>query len=230
GPRPGGGPRVLYDHREQSGAVVRHLHELGCALEGRQLEVADFILSDRVAVERKTCADFVGSLVDGRLFEQLRQLKAYPRPFLLLEGETLHGHRNLSPEAIVGALASVTVDHGIPVLQTRDGLETARFLHAVARREQEREGRKLAVRPGKPASDDELRLFLVAGLPGISEVLASRLLERFGTARRVFGASAAELAQVEGIGEAKAGEIARILDLEGRRARAAAPSGRTETA
>ncbi|MFO1535154.1 MAG: DEAD/DEAH box helicase [Thermoplasmatota archaeon] len=227
----GPGPKVLFDHREQSGAVVRHLHELGCALEPRQLDVADFILSDRIAVERKTCADFVESLVDGRLFEQLRQLKAYPRPFLVLEGESLHGHRNLSPEAILGALASVVVDYGIPVLQTRDGLETARFLHAAAKREQEREGRKLAVRPGKPASDEDLRLFLVAGLPGVSEVLAQRLLDRFGSAHRVFAASAAELAEVEGIGGAKASEIRRVLELEGRRLRAAAsPGGRTESA
>ncbi|MEA3144097.1 MAG: hypothetical protein QOG31_1421 [Thermoplasmata archaeon] len=223
------GPKVLFDHREQSGAVVRHLHELGCALEARQLDVADFILSDRVAVERKTCADFVESLVDGRLFEQLRQLKAYPRPFLILEGESLHGHRNLSPEAILGALASVSVDYGIPVLQTRDGLETARFLHAAAKREQEREGRKIAVRPGKPASDDDLRIFLVAGLPGVSEVLAQRLLDHFGSAHRVFAATVAELAEVEGIGGAKASEMRRILELEGRRVRAA--TGRhTETA
>ncbi|MEA3203829.1 MAG: hypothetical protein QOI63_1508, partial [Thermoplasmata archaeon] len=223
------GPKVIFDHREQSGAIVRHLHELGCALEARQLDVADFVLSDRIAVERKTCADFVESLVDGRLFEQLRQLKAYPRPFLVLEGESLHGHRNLIPEAIQGALASVVEDNGNPVLQTRYVLETARFLHAAAKREQEREGRKIAVRPGKPASDDDLRVFLVAGLPGVSEVLAQRLLERFGSAAAVFAAPARELAEVEGIGGAKASEIRRVLELEGRRLRT--PTGpRTETA
>ncbi|HUR61245.1 MAG TPA: DEAD/DEAH box helicase [Candidatus Thermoplasmatota archaeon] len=226
---PATGPKVLFDHREQSGAVVRHLHEMGCTLEARQLDIADFILSDRVAVERKTCADFVDSLVDGRLFEQMRQLKSYPRPFLVLEGESLHGHRSLSPEAILGAVASVTVDYGIPILQTRDGLETARFLHAAAKREQEREGRKLAVRPGKPASDEELRLFLVCGLPGISEVLGQRLLEAFGTPERVFAASAQELSEVEGIGGAKASEIRRILATAGRALRASAVRS-TETA
>jgi Fanconi anemia group M protein len=210
----GPGPRVVFDHREQSGAVVRHLHELGCQLEARQLEVGDFILSDRVAVERKACADFVDSLVDGRLFEQLRQLKTYARPFLLLEGESLHGHRNVSPEAILGALSSVVVDYGIPFLQTRDGLETARFLHAVAKREQEREQRKIALRPAKPLSDKDQQLFLVAGLPGVSDVLAERLLSRFGSAEGVFAASASELAQVEGIGSQKASEIRRLLELE----------------
>jgi Fanconi anemia group M protein len=206
------GPRVLYDHREQSGAVVRHLHELGATLEARQLEVADFILSDRVAVERKTAADFVDSLVDGRLFEQVRQLKEYPKPFLLIEGESLHGHRGVAPEAILGAVASISVDYGVPILHVRDGAETARFLHAVAKREQQTSDRKVAIRPGKPSTDADLRRFLVAGLPGVSEVLADRLLAVFGSPAAVFAAGAADLAKVDGVGEQKAAAIRRILE------------------
>jgi len=217
----GPGPRIVFDLREQQGAVVRHLHELGAQLEGRQLDVGDFILSDRVAVERKSCADFVDSLVDGRLFEQLRALHAYPRPFLVLEGESLHGHRNVSVEALMGALAAVVVDHGIPVLQVRDALETARFAFAVAKREQTKEQRKLAVRPAKPAmTDAEHQAYLLAGLPGISDTLAERLLDRFGSVAAVFGASVQELAQVEGVGPQKASEVRRILDLPWRPRRA----------
>ncbi|MEA3190423.1 MAG: hypothetical protein QOD77_1005 [Thermoplasmata archaeon] len=209
----GPAPRVVFDAREQAGGVVKHLAELGCILEGRTLDTGDFVLSDRIVVERKSCADFVDSLVDGRLFEQLRALKAYPRPFLLLEGESLHGHRAVSPEAIFGALAAIVVEHGIPVVSARDPLETARFLHAVAKREQFRDHRKMAVRPAKPAMDDrERQLFLVAGLPGISDTLAERLLARFGSAAAVFAASAAALAEVDGVGPGKASEVRRVLD------------------
>lgn len=213
----GKGPRIVLDHRETAGGVARHLHELGASLEPRQLEVGDFVLSDRVAVERKTCADFVDSLVDGRLFGQLKELKAYPRPFLVLEGESLYGHRNVSWEAILGAVAAVTVDHGVPVLQTRDPLDTARFLVAVAKREQQREDRKLAVRHAKPLSDPERQVFLLCGLPGVSDVLAQRLLDRFGSVAAVFAAPVRELAEVEGVGPARASEIRRVLDLPARR-------------
>ncbi len=206
-------PRIIFDAREQAGGVVRHLHELGCELEGRTLDVGDYVLSDRVVVERKTTADFVDSLVDGRLFPQLKELKSYPRPILVVEGETLHGHRNVAAEAVLGAVASVSIDYGIPVLTTRDTLETARFLHAVAKREQMRDNRKLAVRPGKPATDQEQQVFLLGGLPGVSAVLAERLLDEFGTVERVFAASAVQLANVEGIGEQKASEIRRMLEL-----------------
>lgn len=221
------GPRIVFDSREQAGGVVRHLHDMGAQLEGRNLEVGDFVLSDRVVVERKSTADFVDSLVDGRLFTQLRELRTYPRPFVVLEGDSLLGHRNVSPEAILGAVAAVAVDYGIPLLQTKDALETARFLHAVAKREQGRENRKMAVRPAKPAMDDaEHQAFLVCGLPGISDTLAGRLLQHFGSVQAVFTASASDLAVVEGVGPQRASEIRRILELEVRRRTHAA----TETA
>jgi Fanconi anemia group M protein len=213
----GSGPKIILDHRETAGGVARHLHGLGAQIEARQLEVGDFVLSDRVCVERKTNADFVDSLVDGRLFDQLKQLKAYPRPFLLLEGDSLYGHRNVSAEAILGALAAVTIDLGIPVLQTRDPQDTARFLVAVAKREQQRENRSLAVRHGKPQSDAERQLYILCGLPGISDILARRLLDRFGSVAAVLTAPVRELAEVEGVGPARASEVRRILDLEVRR-------------
>lgn len=222
----GKGPRILVDHRETAGGVARHLHELGAQVEPRQLEVGDFVLSDRVAVERKSTADFVDSLLDGRLFDQLKELKAYPRPFLVLEGESLYGHRNVGWEALLGAVAAVTVDHGIPLLQTKDAQDTARFLVAVAKREQQRENRKLAVRHGRPLGDEERQLFLLCGLPGVSDVLARRLLERFGSVAAVFAAPVRELAEVEGLGPAKASEIRRVLDLPARRREASpTPSG-----
>lgn len=212
----GSGPRIVLDHREQAGGVTRHLHALGAQLEARQLDVGDFVLSDRVVVERKTATDFIDSLIDGRLFEQLKALKSYPRPFVVIEGDGLYGVRNLSAEAVAGALAAITVDHGIPVLQTKDALETARFLAAVAKREQQREGRKIALRPGKPLTDEERQLFLLGGLPGVSDVLARRLLERFGSVLAVFNASVRDLADIEGLGPQKASEIRRLLELEAR--------------
>jgi ERCC4-type nuclease len=213
----GSGPRIVIDHREQPGGVARHLHQLGAQLEPRQLEVGDYVLSDRVVVERKSAEDFLQSLIDGRLFDQLKALKSYPRPFVVIEGDGLYNAgRGLSPEAIAGAVASIAVDHGIPILQTRDALETARFLAGVAKREQQRDNRKIALRPGKPLADEDRQLFLIAGLPGVSDVLARRLLDRFGSVAGVFAAPVRDLAAVEALGPQKASEIRRVLDLEWR--------------
>ncbi len=194
------GPIIICDSREQAGGVMKHLHGMGVQIDTRSLEVADFILSDRVAVERKTTEDFVDSLIDGRLFDQLKQLKEYPRPYIVLEGQGLASTRNVSPEAIMGAVASITVDYGVPILQTQDALETARFLVAVAKREQGRAGRHVAVRGKNPNSDDDRSIEILAALPGVSELRARALLGALGSVDAVTHADVDTLAAIEGIG------------------------------
>jgi ERCC4-type nuclease len=48
-------------------------------------------------------------------------------------------------------------------------------------------------------------------LPAIGPKLAERVLHRFGTVRRVFSASVAELCTVKGVGRVKAEKIAGLL-------------------
>jgi len=62
-----------------------------------------------------------------------------------------------------------------------------------------------------------MQLLVVESLPMIGPTLARKLLERFGTVRRVFGASLTELAVRGGIGRARAQRVASILDLPYRR-------------
>ena len=55
----------------------------------KNLEVGDYVISDRVAIERKTAQDFVASIIDPErnLFRQLTDLsRTYERPVLILEG------------------------------------------------------------------------------------------------------------------------------------------------
>jgi ERCC4-type nuclease len=60
---------------------------------------------------------------------------------------------------------------------------------------------------GKRKKTRQLRI--LQSLPGIGPDRAARLLERFGTLRACFGASRAELIEVEGIGLKTAAAIER---------------------
>jgi Fanconi anemia group M protein len=205
---------VVADHREFSSAVVRELSRLGVVVKPETLETADYVLSERVAVERKAADDFASSLIDGRLFTQVKALRdAYTAPLLVVEGEGLLTGRKIAEDAIYGAIASITTDFHVSVLFTKDEAETAKLLAAIARREQQGEKKPLAVRAGGRSgmSDDERLRFLVEGLPHVSAVLARRLLEKFGTVREIVEATPEELASVEGIGRATAESIHRIL-------------------
>ena len=206
--------KIVVDHRETSSDVVNELVRLGAEIEVKQLEVGDFILSDRVGVERKTVGDFLQSLVDKRLLEQAKQLgESFERPILILEGEGLFSRRAIHPNAIRGALAALAVDFGVSILPARDEEETAAMLMTIARREQIEQAREVSIRGERKALTlPEQQRFVVEGLPGVSAVLAKRLLEHFGTVEGVMSASERELQEVRGIGKEKAREIRKVLE------------------
>jgi Fanconi anemia group M protein len=194
---------------------VRELSRNGVKVVPMQLPVADFILSERVGVERKEVRDFVGSMLDGRLFSQLRDLRgAYMRPVLVVEGEGLLGISGVRDESIWGALASIVAGFGIPIISTRDDRQTAGILLAIARREHD-EGRIPAVRGDKGAmSLPERQQFIVEGLPHVSGTISQRLLAELGSVRGVFNATVEELCKVKGVGRRTAEEIVRVLGSE----------------
>ncbi len=112
--KPKGGIVVYVDNRELRSGVPKHLKELGGAeVEVKTLDVADYVVSEDVGIERKSANDFIQSIIDGRLFDQVERLKrAYEKPVIIVEGE-LYGIRNVHPNAIRGgALTAVTLDWG----------------------------------------------------------------------------------------------------------------------
>ena len=94
--------RIYVDPRERG--MAKLLEARGMEVTLRNLEVGDYVVSDRVAIERKTAADFVASIIDPErnLFRQIRDLsRSYDRPVLILEGRDLYT-RQVNPSSIRG--------------------------------------------------------------------------------------------------------------------------------
>jgi Fanconi anemia group M protein len=206
--------KIIVDHREYRSNVVRNLSVRGASIEPQQLNIGDYVLSSRLGVERKNVDDFLQSLIDGKLFKQVARLRdAYSRPVLIIEGEGLLTKRNISHNAIFGSIVSIIVDFGIPMITTKNALETADLLHIMARREQREDKKEVAVRGEKTSmSLREKQQFIVEGMPNVSAVIAKRLLGRFGSIKNIVNASEEELREVDGIGENIASEILGILN------------------
>ncbi len=203
---------IVVDHREGRSPVVKELYRLGASVKGEQLGVADYLLSERIAVERKEVNDFLTSIMDGRLFQQAGELSgSYMRPVFIIEGKDLFTTRMVSENAIMGAIASLIGDYRCSVLLTKDAVETAKLLYSMARREQE--GGKGVGRRGdkRTMGTHQQQRFIVEGLPGISATMAERLLLHFSTVERVMTATEKELMEVEGIGKKRAKAIREVL-------------------
>ncbi|NHJ38728.1 MAG: DEAD/DEAH box helicase [Asgard group archaeon] len=208
--------RIIVDSREAKSGIAKELSLMDIDLKLQQLPVGDFILSSRVGIERKDVSDFSQSIIDGRLFPQIIALKkSFPIAILLIEGDTIYGHRALNPEALRGAISSILLDFDMRVIWTRNVRDTARFLKNIAQREQKREDRAPVIRSEKtPINTSNILEFIIAGFPNINTILAKRILEKFGSLENFFSASIEEIQEIKGIGKKIAKEIKDLIKTQ----------------
>ncbi len=205
---------IVIDYREKGSALMRSLIDDGYDIKLKSLEIGDILLSDKIIIEFKTVKDFVDSIIDGRLLQQARELTKYIKPMIVVEGqEDLYGQRNIHANAIRGMLIALTLSYRIPVIFTRDHIETKEFVKLIIKRETEA-GKEFQMHTAKPLSLKEQQEYVVAALPSIGGTLAKPLLAKFGSVKKVLDAPEEELKKVGLIGEKKAKKIRDIIDSD----------------
>jgi Fanconi anemia group M protein len=205
---------IFVDNREAASGILEYFGQYECNVESKMLLCGDYIVSDRICIERKTTDDFVQSIIDRRLFDQIKNMKDnFEKPVIVIEGNSLYGR--LQPNAIRGAIASVVIDYGVPIIWTKDPADTAGMIYWLAKREQIDERREISIKNRKtPKTIEEIQEYLVAGLPDISVVRARNLLKHFKYPEKIFTATEEELKKVEGVGMKIAKRIRDLLTNE----------------
>ena len=217
------GQKELHDEEQGKIYVDPREREMGKLLEAKglevtlkNLEVGDYVVSDRVAIERKTAQDFVASIIDPQrnLFRQIADLsRTYDRPVLILEGRDLYT-RAVNPSSIRGALASVAVDYGVPIIPTEDQNETALVIALLADRER-KEGREPKVHGHKTARTlAEQQEYLISAIPSVGPAVAKNLLKHFESIEKIMTATKEELQDVELVGPKIAERIRELVGGE----------------
>lgn len=207
--------QIYVDRREIRSGVARALESAGNDVILTTLEVGDYIVSDRVAIERKTDIDFLDSIIDKdrNIFGQLSDLaRTYDRPVLIIEGDNLYAARQIHPNAIRGVLASIATDFGIPIISTRDAEDTAALIQVIAKREQVDEKRTPSLHGRKTAMTlSEQQEYIISSMSNIGPVAARKLLQHFGSVESVMRAGPDELMEVESIGPKTAQRIREVV-------------------
>lgn len=209
---------IFIDHREQASSVSKELFNKNCKTIMKQLTIGDYILSQDVIVERKTIEDFLTSMIDGRLFTQLVDLRTnYQKPLLIIEGniQELFTLRNMHKNAIMGALTSIALDYQVPIINTKNAVETAEYLFVIAKREQISNEKEIRLRIGKKGiTKSEQQQFIVEGFPLVGPSLAKNLLKEFKTIKNIVNATEKDLQKVENLGKKKAISLRKIFETE----------------
>jgi ERCC4-related helicase len=209
--------KLYVDYREKGNPVIKELIDKGVDVRLEKLNVGDYVASSRAGIEYKKVEDFVNSILDGRLLQQVKELKnAYERPLFIIEGEQdIFSIRNIHPNAIRGMLTTIAISYGIPILTTKTFKDTAALLQIIAQREQEECSSNFTPHgSNKPKTLRELQEYVVSALPGIGSGLAVPLLQQFKNIKGIINANEEELRSVDKIGEKKAREIKNIVDTD----------------
>jgi Fanconi anemia group M protein len=184
-------------------------------IEVAQLQMGDYdVGGDPPRVfERKTASDFLISLAEGRLFQQLALLlQSDFAPILLLEGDPLRVTRSqMRPESIRGAMTYIAGILHIPILPSSGPSDSAHLLYAMAKQCQVGYSTPGPAVGRRGASLSEQQMQILLSLPGIGPATARALCIQFGSLHELLSADATTLATIPGISQTKAMALVQLL-------------------
>jgi DNA excision repair protein ERCC-4 len=201
---------IVADDRERESEVIESLQGIAnVSVRIERLASGDYLADRRILFERKTLQDLARSIVDGRLFKQMFRLaESKHKAVLILEGTGKDAEcLGVRREALQGALITISLVLGIPVLRSMAPVETARVI-VYAARQVASLGKAGYQRSGyRPKHKKGRQLYILQGLPGVGHERALRLLEKFGSVEGVMRAGRDDLLTVEGVGAKTADRI-----------------------
>ena len=207
--------RIAIDDRERTSGVIEALrNHPNVELTVRRLGLGDYLIDRTLVVERKTLSDFALSVVDGRLFTQASRLARTnrARPCFILEGTTEH-HPDLaiSRSAMQGAIITLTLVFGLPLLRSTCPRETADLILFAADQLHRRSSAAPKRHGYHPKGLARQQILLLQAIPDIGPTKAKLLLDTFGSPFGVASATVEDLRAVDGIGEVAAAKIHQVF-------------------
>ncbi|MDR0439198.1 MAG: DEAD/DEAH box helicase [Methanocalculaceae archaeon] len=200
---------VVIDNREISSTVAEHLNNLGAKITQGKLPIGDYAIGDCVLVERRTIQDFVDTLVDCDLLNQIRDFsESTSYPILIIEGGSitdLYELHNTHPNAIHNIIDLISVDFDVFLVFTEDAKETAYIIYAFAcweieKTKNKRDERNFHCDESIHKYREELE-YIITTIPEVEPKTAHKILATLGTLRTTFSTFTEELIQVKSVEE-----------------------------
>lgn len=180
----------------------------------KKLPEFDYIIGDRIGVERKSYPDLVGSVASRRLYDQIRRmLKTKYKPYILLEGHISHAYnytvynkyfKQDAKDVALGANVSIAVSWNIPTLYAETPFDTITILQKLCKKHE-------VYRDKLPTPERTLRPTekVLSIIEGIGPTTARRIVKKCGTNLSYYNKD--KLLNVKGIGEKTATKVLKFL-------------------
>eukprot|EP00095_Tigriopus_kingsejongensis_P010571 snap_masked-scaffold1137_size60140-processed-gene-0.6 protein:Tk10571 transcript:snap_masked-scaffold1137_size60140-processed-gene-0.6-mRNA-1 annotation:"dna repair endonuclease xpf" len=208
-------PKVIVDMREFRSELPSLIHRRGIDIEPVTIEVGDYILTPEICVERKSISDLIGSLQNGRLYNQATSMtRFYPKPMLLIEFDqnkpfALQGKyymsRDIGSTDITARLQLLTIHFPkLRILWSPSPHATAELFEELKKGREEPDAAKAAAISMDLIDDFNVDRFnpaihdFVVKLPGVTSKNVYAILNRLDNLAELMNATQEELADILG--------------------------------
>lgn len=224
----GGIVMIKIDSREDS-QLSKHLIDI-CKREKIEyekiwLEIGDYVIGD-CCIEAKSSADFLASVRNNRIFNQLDNMdRTYNKNIILIYGDLdyavsyLHrtqyntmSWRNKLKKIFIGALTSIALHTDVKPVWV-DNYRTAAHIIAATTEHIDKELIIHKELPKKVKTDD-VRVDVLSEIKGVSVAKAKALLESFGSIAEISMTDNKDIIKLEGVGNKTADNILKALNSE----------------
>jgi ERCC4-type nuclease len=203
---------IIIDTREKQSLIAAELLEKEAHIAFEKLDIGDYIIGDTI-IERKTFSDFISSMINKRLQEQLVNLKKYDKHLLIIEGFNYeHTIPNIHKNAIKGMLLSIALDFKIPILFTENEKDTASILILTAKKYEHIKNPRSIRHSKEQKTSLEQKQFILEGFPGIGPTIAKELLKKHDSLQEIFNATKQDLQTIDKLNEKKIENFKRLLE------------------
>jgi Fanconi anemia group M protein len=202
---------IIIDKHEKNSLLVSELINKNASIQLKHLKVADYLIGN-IAIERKTVSDFISSMLNKRLMQQLIEIKQYPKTLLMIEGieekELYSEDGGINANAIRGMILSILLKFQVPIIFTKNYEDTAQFLLLLEKRQEQGEKEFSLVARKKASNLKEQQQIILEGFPGIGPKTAKKLLIKYKTIKNIINTPLEDLQKDIG----KKANIFKILD------------------
>ena len=186
-------PKVVADIHEKNSLIISELESSKeIDLEVKSLKIGDYLIGNTI-IERKTTSDFVSSMINKRLIQQLNQMKKYKQQMLIIEGDFESLYRLKNSNSVRGFILSLSQQ--IPIIFTQDNKDTAKYLITFAK-QQLKPKTEFTLHSRIPRTIKEQKQYVLEAFPNIGPIKAKKLLKKFRTLSSTFAAKEEDLKEI----------------------------------
>jgi len=184
--------------------VAKIAGELGMTIATDAYDTADIFIGNVLGIERKTPSDYIASIKDGRLFQQVHEMRENFQVCVVMVEGTLsellarHVRGQMNPNAVVASVCSLVAKHGVSVLFVGNHMEWVLY-HIVKKAMDKDIPTYTPVR--KHATEDDYAVCVLAGFPGIGVKTANCILNVYGSLANAMQNVDKWKDEVDGVGE-----------------------------